>query len=135
MSTSLSIVPAGRAPRRRYPLEYKRQVVLESLTSGASIAGVALAHGINANMLHNWRWQYRRGDFGALSSMPTFVPVNVAPDSALSTIKSNLPARNIGGQGGAQPSEIELIFNAARVVIRGAADPATLRCVIDALSP
>lgn len=135
MSTSLSVVPAGRAPRRRYPLEYKRQVVQESLSPGASIAGVALAHGINANMLHNWRWQYRRGDFGALSSMPTFVPVHVAPDSALSTIKPNLPARRIDGQADARFSEIELVFNAARVVIRGAPDPATLRCVIDALRP
>lgn len=135
MSTSLSVVPAGRAPRRRYPLEYKRQVVQESLSPGASIAGVALAHGINANMLHNWRWQYRRGDFGAPSSMPTFVPVHVAPNGATSTMKPNLPVKNVERQGDARPSEIELVFNAARVVIRGAADPATLRCVIDALRP
>ena len=128
MSTSLSVVPAGRAPRRRYPLEYKRQVVQESLSPGASIAGVALAHGINANMLHNWRWQYRRGDFGALSSMPTFVPVQIAsnPDK---------PARASGEPSDARSDEIELVFSAARVVIRGAADPATLRCVIDALRP
>lgn len=135
MSTSPSVVPAARAPRRRYPLEYKRQVVQESLSPGASIAGVALAHGINANMLHNWRWQYRRGDFGALSSLPTFVSVHMAPDGASSTMKPNLPVKNVDGKGDARPSEIELVFNAARVVIRGAADPATLRCVIDALRP
>ena len=132
MSTSLSIVSAARTPRRRYPVDYKRQVVQESLSAGASIAGVALAHGINANLLHNWRWQYRRGDFG-VPSMPTFVPVHVA--GTLATTKPNLPVKNMATQGDVQPSEIELVFNAARVIIRGAADPATLRCVIDALRP
>lgn len=128
MSTSLSVVPAARTPRRRYPVDYKRQVVQESFSPGASVAGVALVHGINANLLHNWRWQYRRGDFGPLSSLPTFVPVQIAsnPDK---------PARASGEPSDARSDEIELVFSAARVVIRGAADPATLRCVIDALRP
>ena len=56
MSNSLSITSTANGSRRRYPVEYKRQVVQESLRPSTSIANVAMAHGINANMLHNWRW-------------------------------------------------------------------------------
>src|SRR3546814_19228152 len=75
MSDSLCVVSSSQSPRRRYPVEYKRQVVQESMSAGASIARVALAHGINANQLHNWIWQYRRGDFGPISQGPFMLPV------------------------------------------------------------
>src|SRR3546814_7681757 len=67
-SASLAPVPSGY--RRRYTVDFKRQVVQESMASGASIAGVAMAHGLNANQLHNWRWQFRRGDFGPITEGP-----------------------------------------------------------------
>ena len=68
--SSISIGPVAGTLRRRYSLEFKRRVVQESMASGASIAGVAMAHGLNANQLHNWRWQYRRGDFDQLANTP-----------------------------------------------------------------
>lgn len=77
MSDSLSVVSSSESPRRRYPVEYKRQVVQESMSGGASIARVALANGINANQLHNWRWQYRRGDFGPITEGPVLLPVQI----------------------------------------------------------
>ncbi|MFC5521671.1 transposase [Polaromonas jejuensis] len=41
---------APNAPKRRdYSPELKTQVVAECWVAGASVAGVALAHGINAN--------------------------------------------------------------------------------------
>ncbi|MBI5922979.1 MAG: transposase [Betaproteobacteria bacterium] len=45
------------AKRRTHSLEYKRSAVEASNQLGASIAGVAMAHGINANQLHKWRRQ------------------------------------------------------------------------------
>ena len=71
-SASLAPVPSGY--RRRYTVDFKRQVVQESMASGASIAGVAMAHGLNANQLHNWRWQFRRGDFGPITEGPVLLP-------------------------------------------------------------
>ena len=41
--------------RRRYPPEFKKQVLLECNQPGASIAGVAVSHGLNPNLVHNWR--------------------------------------------------------------------------------
>ena len=130
MSDSLCVVSSSQSPRRRYPVEYKRQVVQESMSAGASIARVALAHGINANQLHNWRWQYRRGDFGPISQGPLLLPVQIA---APPVSGARQPAKIIDGQDRSAISGVELIFPAARVVIHGAADLPTLRCLIQAL--
>ena len=42
---------------RAYAPEFKAQVLAECAEPGASIAKVALAHGLNANMVHTWRRQ------------------------------------------------------------------------------
>jgi transposase len=47
--------------RRRRSVEEKRQIVEETLQAGASVAGVARAHGVNANQVFTWRRQYHRG--------------------------------------------------------------------------
>jgi transposase len=41
--------------RRRYSAELKAQVLSECARPAASVAGVALSHGINANVVHKWR--------------------------------------------------------------------------------
>ncbi|WP_234983644.1 transposase [Pseudacidovorax sp. RU35E] len=44
----------GRRRRRRHSAEFKAGVIAECLKPGVSIAAVALAHGLNANMLRKW---------------------------------------------------------------------------------
>ena len=67
-------------PRRRYSVEFKRALVEESFLPDASAAKIALQHRLNANMLHTWRWQYRSGALGPISSAsPSLIPVNVKP--------------------------------------------------------
>lgn len=114
-------------------MQYKRPVVQESFAPGASIASVALAHGINANLLHNWRWQYRRGDFGPITQEPLLLPVRVHSNVVTPAALAAEPAKLIDAPGGARAGEIELIFSAARVVLRGTPDPVTLRGIIAAL--
>jgi transposase-like protein len=41
--------------RRRYSSELKAQILAECDLPGASVAKVALSHGINANIVHGWR--------------------------------------------------------------------------------
>ena len=66
--------------RRRYSVEFKRALVEESFLPDASAAKIALQHRLNANMLHTWRWQYRSGALGPISSAsPCLIPVNVKP--------------------------------------------------------
>ena len=40
--------------RRNYPHDFKQQVVAEPMVDGATIAGVARRHGLNANMVFQW---------------------------------------------------------------------------------
>jgi transposase len=63
--------------RRRYGAELKAQILAECDVPGASVAKVAMAHGINANIVHGWRKQARES--GAATVSERFVPVTVAP--------------------------------------------------------
>ena len=40
--------------RRHYGAEFKAQVLGECETLGASVAKVAMSHGVNANIVHGW---------------------------------------------------------------------------------
>ena len=51
-----------RAPRRRHAADLKAQVLAECAAPGASVASVALAHGLNANLVHKWRRRRLGGD-------------------------------------------------------------------------
>lgn len=44
----------GRRRRRRHSAEFRAMVIQECLRPGVSIAAVALAHNLNANMLRKW---------------------------------------------------------------------------------
>ena len=54
MHTMASEAIASNPKRRFYSPELKAQVVAQCRLDGASIAAVALAHGINANIVHRW---------------------------------------------------------------------------------
>ena len=63
--------------RRRYSEDLKAEVMAECDAPGASVAKVAMAHGINANIVHGWRKQAREA--GAVTVTEQFMPVAVAP--------------------------------------------------------
>ncbi len=56
-----------QAPRRRHPTELKDRVLAACEEPGASVAAVAQAHGLNANLVHKWR----RCQDGGRSLRPT----------------------------------------------------------------
>lgn len=65
------------ATRRRYSRELKAQILVECDAPGASVAKVAMSHGINANVVHGWRKLARHG--GAVVATREFVSVAMAP--------------------------------------------------------
>ncbi len=71
--------------RRRHAPDLKRQVVVACRQPGASVAGVALAHGLNANLVRRWL-QHEHKVPGALSvagtSSGAFVEVPIPRASA-----------------------------------------------------
>jgi transposase len=65
-------------PKRRYlELEQKRRIVEETLAEGASVAQIARVHGVNANLVFNWRRLYRAGPLGGRGGNK-LLPVRVA---------------------------------------------------------
>ena len=64
-------------PKRRfYSPELKLQVVGQCSQRGASIAAVALGHGINANIVHRWIREHGQGALGATT--PAFIPLTLS---------------------------------------------------------
>ncbi len=59
--------------RRSYPKPLKAQIVAECCQPGVSVAGVALSHGINANLVRKWIRQAEQLPVPAPA--PAFVPI------------------------------------------------------------
>ena len=61
--------------RRRYSLEVKAQVMAECDAPGASVAKVAMSHGINTNVVHGWRKLAREAAPTAIPGQQAFLPI------------------------------------------------------------
>jgi len=68
--------------RRRYSAGMKAQVVAACNETGASVAKVAMAHGINANVVHRWRQLAREGKAGPARTGEFIALPLVAPQTA-----------------------------------------------------
>jgi transposase len=69
--------------RRRYAAELKARILAECDAPGASVAKVAMVHGINANIVHGWRKLVREAAGESVSGQ--FMPVAVAPTVSRAT--------------------------------------------------
>lgn len=67
--------------RRRHKDELKHKVLAECSVPGASVAKVAMTHGLNANLVHKWRRTLQP----AVPAIPAFIPVAVAPAPVVDT--------------------------------------------------
>lgn len=112
--------PGGR---RTYSLDAKRTLVRLCLQPGVSVAALALAHGINANLLRRWIEQFGP-QFGAKSaSTPALLPISTA---------ASLP-NSVGELDGAA-SFIEISFMDMTVRVHGIVDGQALRVVLDCVA-
>ena len=68
--------------RQRRSAEEKRRIVEATLVPGASIARVAREHGVNANQVFQWRYEYRKQTSGARTEAKAeLLPVTLAAES------------------------------------------------------
>lgn len=109
--------------RRHHPLEFKQQVVAESSRRGASVAGVALAHGINANQLHKWRRDLLRPKAPAPRNV--LLPVSVEPAPIMIGTPTTEPC----------PGAIEIELPNARLTVCGQVDLDALQTILAVLRP
>ena len=135
------------APRRQHEKSFKAELVAQCLLPDASVAAVALAGGINTNLLFKWRRDHLRSmrlNGVASSSSVVLVPVQVAsgldvdagnsqplppsPASLASTALAVVPQRCVRTTG-----IIELDITGAQLRLRGPVDEASLCSVLRAL--
>ncbi len=131
-------------PRRQHEKSFKAELVEQCLAPGASVAAVALAGGINANLLFKWRRDHLRSQrlsSAASSSSAVLVPVHVdsAMDAEAGRLQSSAPspastAVAVATQRSARSTGIiELDIAGVVVRLRGTVDESSLCSVLRAL--
>ncbi len=92
----------GGRRRRKHSAEFKAEVVAACRQPGISMAAVAMAHGVNANLLRRWvvdaehasangrSLQEMSSDAGTPSPAPAFVPLQLTPSTAPADIRIEL---------------------------------------------
>ncbi len=112
-----------RPRRREYSGQFKEAVLAQCRQPGASVAGVALGHGINPNMVHRWmREERQRQVLAALGhGAAPFValPLNEACTDQVAVVVTQ-PSR-------AQSCEREGVANGVPIVIERAGLRVTLQ--------
>lgn len=103
-------IPARR--RRTHTASFKQAVINACQVPGASVAGVALAHGINANQVR--RWMRERGvvlpsrvPASTIDAAPAFVPL------AMPSVRSETTAIRIEVHRGTTAIHVEWPVQAA----------------------
>ncbi|MFZ0497974.1 MAG: transposase [Steroidobacteraceae bacterium] len=97
MNTSEQAVSIGRRRRRRHSAEFRAEAVRACQQPGVSVAAIALARGLNANLLRRWVLKAERGTLlvPSRSSAPSapvenaggFVPVKISPAATEAAIR------------------------------------------------
>jgi len=115
--------------KRRYrSLEEKLLIVQEALAEGASVARVARAHGVNANLVFNWCRRYRVGRLSG-GGEAKLLPVRVtAESSAALALASQEP-----GSQTFSSSTIHIQLQRAQVRVEGSPDPVLIRVLLECL--
>ena len=120
------VLKPGSNGRRTYSVAAKRALVELCNRPGISVAGMALAHGINVNLLRRWIVQYSPRPSVSADKTP------VTSGTALLPVKTTRAAP-------ARPSVdldafVEITFMGATIRVRGAVDARVLRVVLDCLA-
>ena len=120
-----------RSQRRVHGAEFKTQVLAECMQPGASVAAVALAHGLNVNLLRKWlvgRGIKRTGlaaprtvtrkPVGVDTSVSSlqFIPVEIAPASVAATAAAAAPEQTEPPD--AEEIRVELTRGATHLCVR-----------------
>jgi transposase len=111
-------VRVNRTGRRTYTAAYKLDVVRRCSEPGASVAAVAMAHGINANLVRRWIVRHQRA---SLTATPAF-------EAALLPVTIEAPASDARrSDDKAKPRPVAILLSPA--VSRSSSAPHAFICV------
>jgi transposase len=119
---SIVAIPPNSGRRRNFTGLFKRELVEQTLRPDVSVAGVALANGLNTNLLARWRRDYLMAQVA--TTTPVLIPVHVV-DSPPAPLPARTRPTTVPRDG-----EIELRRGDTTVFIRGAPDQAVIGALL-----
>jgi transposase len=126
-STRTSMLPIIKTKRRYRSLEEKLKIIEEALLPGASVAAVARAHNVNANLVFHWRKLYRAGLF----SRGEPAGVRLLPVQVKQEAKQKQPG--IAQSAAEESGTIEVQLRNAQVRIAGKVQGTVVHTVLECL--
>jgi len=97
VNTSEQAISIGRRRRRRHSAEFRAEAVRACQQPGVSVAAIALARGLNANLLRRWVLRAERGTLlvpsgSSAASVPAensggFLPVRISSSATEAGIR------------------------------------------------
>jgi transposase len=112
--------------RRRWTSSEKREIVEQSLMPGSSVPAVATRYGVSASQVYRWIRLHRQAA-AAGSSVPALLPVTlIDPNPAQRKGALRVSSAPLSGT-------IQLEVGNANLRVHGAADPYSLRLMLDYL--
>jgi transposase len=128
-------IRVNRTGRRTYTTDFKLAVVRQCGEPGVSVAAIAMAHRINANLVRRWLVGHRRKQRHPVSKeTATLLPVSFESMRESPTAVAQDETGGTTKRGGVSPALIEIELYGARIRLRGAVDVAALRSVLDVLA-
>lgn len=128
VSETIEVSTSNSAKRVQRTAEEKRRIVEATLVPGASIARVAREHGVNANQVFQWRYEYRNGaSWAAKQARTELLPVTLAAEPSR-MITPEAPA--VAASSGAIHIELP---GRALVTVENGVDAALVRVVLESL--
>lgn len=122
---SLEKPAVRKRPRRpNFPRDFKITLAEKSLQPGTNVAQLAREHGINDNLLFNWRNLYRRGLLRPQDDGPLLLPVTLTEPTTAVEQPTPIPPPSVG------ESCCELEFPSGILRIRGSLPPELLRMLV-----
>jgi transposase len=126
MDTYTQAVPA----KRRYlALEEKRRIVEETFVDGASVARIAQAHGLNANLVFNWRRLHQKGLLSDRRAAK-LLPVRVSAEGSSGVVT---PRGTACEPRSASTGTIHIQLQKAQVRVEGVVNEGLVRVVLECL--
>jgi len=114
----------GRKGIPNHPIAFRREIARLASEPGVSVAGLAMEHGLNANLVFKWRRSLRAGEYDSTDFLPVVVDVpQHKPEPSAPAPAPCAPP----------PGTIEISTGGIRMRIEGAPDEATLLLVLHAL--
>ena len=128
-------VRVNRTGRRTYTLQYKLDVVRQCGAPGVSVAAIAMAHRVNANLVRRWIVRHRR-ELAAAVVGPRAAMLPVIMTAATSKPGAHAADLVDASAKRSRPvaATIEIELYGARIHLRGGVDAQALRSVLDVLA-